>query len=417
MLDQLADYIERDIDARRKVSSALMYPGIIFVMSIVTVIILTGCVLPKFKTFFDSLNAKLPLTTRILLDTGHFLSAWWYLFVGVTVAAVVGGILMFRNQSGRAKLDAIFLRVPLTGDLVRHAILERFCRILGSMVRAGVPLPEAMVVTADATNNDVYRRGSERGPRGDAARQRGWPTPLPRPGSSPPRPARCSGSARTPARSTSSWRRRPIYYNRELDYKHQAVHQHHRAGGHRHHGCHRRLRGHGAGLGHVRHLPPGQGVTARPRSEEGSTLVEVIISVVILGIVTAGLLAGMTTTTASSNLARDQANAETALDQRGPGRNRRRPLSLSVLRRLRPVPGSRRCRPAGPRRSPSARSGTATALCPTSRNQCKGMQELTIQVSGPNGQPTWSRIIVKAGPGDAGDRCNERSLGKRIHAG
>jgi type IV pilus assembly protein PilC len=51
------------------------------------------------------------------------------------------------------------LKVPLTGDLLRHAILERICRILGSMVRAGVPLPDAMVVTGDATNNDVYRRG------------------------------------------------------------------------------------------------------------------------------------------------------------------------------------------------------------------------------------------------------------------
>jgi type II secretory pathway pseudopilin PulG len=144
-------------------------------------------------------------------------------------------------------------------------------------------------------------------------------------------------------------------------------------------------------------------VTARPRSEEGSTLVEVIISVVILGIVTAGLLAGMTTTTASSNLARDQANAEIALTS----------VAQAVTdAALYPfqcsdfdydlVPGF-----------PTLPNGwTATirvsqiwdgnGFVPYQPNQCKGMQELTIQVSGPNGRPTWSRVIVKAAPADGG---------------
>jgi type IV pilus assembly protein PilC len=218
VLDQLATYIERDLDARRKVSSALMYPGIIFAMSIVTVIILTGWVLPKFKTFFDSLNARLPLTTRILLDTGHFLSAWWYLFFGVTVAAVVGGILMFRNQSGRAKIDAISLRIPLTGDLVRHAILERICRILGSMVRAGVPLPEAMVVTADATNNDVYRQGLN-SVRDEMLKGRGLADPIAQSGLFPAAARQMFRVGEDTGTLDQQLETAAIYYNRELDYR------------------------------------------------------------------------------------------------------------------------------------------------------------------------------------------------------
>jgi type IV pilus assembly protein PilC len=159
VLDQLATYIERDLDARRKVTSALMYPGIIFVMSIATAVILTGWVLPKFRSFFNSLHAKLPLPTRMLLAVGHLASSWWFVFFGGALALVVLTIVMVKVPSGRAKLDRLLLKLPLTGDVLRHAILERVCRILGSMVRAGVPLPEAIVVTAEATNNDVYRRG------------------------------------------------------------------------------------------------------------------------------------------------------------------------------------------------------------------------------------------------------------------
>jgi type IV pilus assembly protein PilC len=159
VLDQLADYIERDLDARRKVTSALMYPGVIFCVAVAAVIILTGWVLPKFRNFFDSLHAKLPLPTRLLLNIGHFASTWWFIFFGIVLAIVVGGGVLMRTPAGRARADAILLRLPLIGDVMRHSLMERVCRILGSMVRAGVALPDAMAVTADATNNDVYRRG------------------------------------------------------------------------------------------------------------------------------------------------------------------------------------------------------------------------------------------------------------------
>jgi type IV pilus assembly protein PilC len=132
---------------------------VIFCVAVAAVIILTGWVLPKFRTFFDSLHAKLPLPTRLLLTIGHFASTWWFVFFGLVLALVVGGVLMFRTPAGRAKADAMLLRLPLIGDVMRHSLMERICRILGSMIRAGVALPDAMAVTADATNNDVYRQG------------------------------------------------------------------------------------------------------------------------------------------------------------------------------------------------------------------------------------------------------------------
>jgi type IV pilus assembly protein PilC len=76
VLEQLAEYMERDLDARHKVTSALVYPAVVLAMSLVTVVTLTVYVLPKFETFFRGLDAQLPLVTRVLLDTSHFFQNW-----------------------------------------------------------------------------------------------------------------------------------------------------------------------------------------------------------------------------------------------------------------------------------------------------------------------------------------------------
>jgi type IV pilus assembly protein PilC len=159
VLDQLAEYIERDIDARSKITGALIYPAVVFVMAIVTVIILATFVLPRFKTFFDSFHATLPLPTRMMLSVSNFVSTWWWAILALLLLVVVGFLAMRRNDSSRAWLDSVILRLPVAGDMVQAVILERICRILSSMIHAGVALPEAMSVTADAANNAVYKRG------------------------------------------------------------------------------------------------------------------------------------------------------------------------------------------------------------------------------------------------------------------
>jgi type IV pilus assembly protein PilC len=158
-LDEVANYIDRDLEARRKVQSALFYPAVVFLMSVATVLVLTSFVLPRFKTFFEELHAKLPLPTRMLLAASGLLSKGWpliLLFLVGSIGAIFYGI---RTEHGRAIRDHLLLRIPVVGDLVRTAIIERFCRTLSSMVRSGVPLPDALVVTANGTNNVVYKEG------------------------------------------------------------------------------------------------------------------------------------------------------------------------------------------------------------------------------------------------------------------
>lgn len=159
VLNQLADYIERDVEARSTLTSALIYPAVVAIMSVGVVVVLATFVMPRFVVFFKSLNAKLPLPTRMLLSASSFFSHFWYAILASVIAVTVGIVCMRRSPKGRAVLDGMILKLPVLGLLVQAAVLERICRVLSSMLRAGVDLPQALAVTGDASNNAVFRNG------------------------------------------------------------------------------------------------------------------------------------------------------------------------------------------------------------------------------------------------------------------
>jgi type IV pilus assembly protein PilC len=218
VLNQLSDYIERDADARSKVTSALIYPGVVMAMSIVTVVVLATFVLPRFRVFFNSLHATLPLPTRMLLAFTGDVSKFWYEIAGTLVAIVVALMVARRTTSGRRMLDTLLLKAPVVGDLIQHSIYERVCRILASMITAGVGLPEAMTVTADAINNSVYRKAMN-AIREQMIEGQGLAAPLARSGVFPGalrqmfRVGEETGTLDTQLKTAAS------YYDRELDFK------------------------------------------------------------------------------------------------------------------------------------------------------------------------------------------------------
>lgn len=157
VLDQLGDYLDREIETEHKVKSALAYPAIVMVLAIVVSTVLVVYVLPKFRTFFTSLHAKLPLPTRMLLAFAKWIGDWGvYLGIGL-VAVVIGLFVLIQTPRGREIKDQVVLKIPVIGNLIHTAIVERFCRLLASMTIAGVPLPEAIAVTTAATNNTIFR--------------------------------------------------------------------------------------------------------------------------------------------------------------------------------------------------------------------------------------------------------------------
>ena len=218
VLVQLSEYIDRDLEARRKVTSALAYPGVILTLSIFVIIVMVSFVLPKFEDFFASLDAELPLPTRILLGVSNFLTSN-AVIIGLAFLAVVVLLgVTLRTSRGRALRDAFLLKVPVLGDLLRHVVLERFCRILSAMMQAGVPLTSALSVTTDAVSNAVYRRGL-----GEAhqamLRGEGLATPLIATGLFPPSAKQMFRVGENTGTLDEQLETAAVYFDRELDYK------------------------------------------------------------------------------------------------------------------------------------------------------------------------------------------------------
>jgi type IV pilus assembly protein PilC len=161
VLDQLATYIERDEAARRKIKSAMTYPLVIMVVAIIAVIVIVTVALPRFREFFNSLNAKLPLVTRMLMSMSNFVGDYWWALAGGTFVVFGSLFLYLRTAKGRRSRDQFFLKAPVIRDLVRFSIVERFCRILGSMVKSGVQVPDAMAIASGSTNNVIYQEALE----------------------------------------------------------------------------------------------------------------------------------------------------------------------------------------------------------------------------------------------------------------
>jgi type IV pilus assembly protein PilC len=130
----------------------------IAVMSIVTVVVLASFVLPRFKVFFAGLHAKLPLPTRMLLAVTDFLTEWWWLVTGILILVALLFAIALRTTAGRYAFHRVTLAVPVLGETIRFALVERFCRILSSMVDAGVGLPEALRVATGSLRNLVFTR-------------------------------------------------------------------------------------------------------------------------------------------------------------------------------------------------------------------------------------------------------------------
>jgi type IV pilus assembly protein PilC len=127
------------------------------VMALGTVMVLAGYVLPQFKPLFEELGADLPLPTRMMLFVARFFTDLWFITVigFLLFFATVGFLTM--HPTGKELWQRISLKIPIIGGIVEYAILERFCSVLHTMLKAGVAVPSAMQTTIEAVSNVVYR--------------------------------------------------------------------------------------------------------------------------------------------------------------------------------------------------------------------------------------------------------------------
>lgn len=157
-LRYLAIQLEKSEDIRGKVKSALLYPAIVFVGALGIGGYLAFFMLPKILPMFTSLNVTLPPTTRALLAISGWLTAYWPWFIGIVVVVIVGGGALMRIPVVRFAAYALLLRIPVAGKLVQNLQTAKFSRILGTLLTSGVTIVTALTVTADSTDNPVYKK-------------------------------------------------------------------------------------------------------------------------------------------------------------------------------------------------------------------------------------------------------------------
>ena len=157
VLVRLADFQEKAQKLKNKVVSAMFYPIIVLVIAVAIMAFLLVYIVPKFEQIFaDMLGGKpLPALTEFVIGTSRFFQNQWYMILGALIVVVVAYNLAGRTEKGLAIIDAIKLRVPLFGDLIKKSAISRFSRTLGTLVTSGVPILQALNITRDTAGNVV----------------------------------------------------------------------------------------------------------------------------------------------------------------------------------------------------------------------------------------------------------------------
>ncbi len=156
---RLSSYLEKAAKLRRQVRGAMVYPSVIMVVGILVVLVMVTRVLPVFEKMFKDLGAgSLPAPTRFVLAISHAITNYWYLFAVVTVAMIAGFIMAMRTQRGQYIKDAVLLRMPVIGNVMRKVAVARFTRTLGTLLSSGVPILDGLDIVAKTSGNLVVGR-------------------------------------------------------------------------------------------------------------------------------------------------------------------------------------------------------------------------------------------------------------------
>jgi type IV pilus assembly protein PilC len=152
---RLAEMIEREVQLRGKIKSAMTYPVAVVALVILIMSAMLLFVVPQFKGIYGQLGGTLPLPTRSLLFLSDTFKTYWYIVLGGAIA----GRFFFRRykktEDGRAKVDALKLRAPVFGQLFHKTALSRFSSTLAMLMRSGVPILQALEIVSDTVNNKV----------------------------------------------------------------------------------------------------------------------------------------------------------------------------------------------------------------------------------------------------------------------
>ncbi|MCP4447087.1 MAG: type II secretion system protein GspF [Myxococcales bacterium] len=155
VLSRLADFMESAAKLRSKVKGAMIYPVIMLVVGVSIMGVLMVAVVPKITGLFDAQAVQLPVNTRMLIWFSDFLGAYWLLLILGTIGMWVGFKVWSKTEEGRKNWHAMVLGMPLVGALVRQVAISRFCRTMGTMLKAGVPMLKVLETSKAVLGNAI----------------------------------------------------------------------------------------------------------------------------------------------------------------------------------------------------------------------------------------------------------------------
>lgn len=155
VLSQISDFQVREKDLRSKVMTALIYPIVLLVLAVTVLVFLLVFFIPRFQSIFAGFDAALPLITRIIVGASEFVRSY-----GFFIALGIGGAVYLFNtwiktDKGKRSKEEWLLRLPIVGPLVARFAMARFCRMLGTLIGADVPLINALNVARRSINNQI----------------------------------------------------------------------------------------------------------------------------------------------------------------------------------------------------------------------------------------------------------------------
>ncbi|MDQ1313896.1 MAG: ral secretion pathway protein [Pseudomonadota bacterium] len=155
VMARLTEFMERSKDLRETVKSALIYPAILVMVAVVSVVVLLIFVVPQFTQMFEESGKALPLATRIVVAAGEFFQAWWWALTGGSLVLYAVFKRQMADPDSRYRWDERFLALPLVGDLVAKIEMARFSRTLGTLLDNGVSLLAALSIVKETLTNSV----------------------------------------------------------------------------------------------------------------------------------------------------------------------------------------------------------------------------------------------------------------------
>ena len=158
ILQRLSIYMEKSMKLKAKIKGAMIYPATIITVATGVTTVLLIWVIPVFAELFSSFGQALPAPTQFVINLSNFTIAYFPYLLAVVVAVAVALVQVYKTEGGRLWMDHAFLQMPVFGELIRKSSIARFTRTLSTLVSSGVPILDALLITAKTSGNKVVER-------------------------------------------------------------------------------------------------------------------------------------------------------------------------------------------------------------------------------------------------------------------